>query len=108
MGRDRGETQDRASPRAERRLLNPFGPLGEAHTEPFDMGDLGVAHPAGLLLHTVLRSLPGQEEPSPLPKSPPHPLLPPWASPPRPEVAGQLVFPSLPTTLAFSSSWGRK
>lgn len=36
------------------------------------------------------------------------PVLPPWASPPSPELAQQLVFPSLPAIPASPSSWGRK
>ena len=60
---------------AERRLLNPESAPWERHTQrPFEVGDLGVAHPQ--LGHSFRQCflLSGQEKPSPLPKyTPPTP-----------------------------------
>lgn len=97
---------------AERRLLNPESAPWERHTQrPFEVGDLGVAHPqlghgfrqCSLLSWDKKSLLLFQNTPHPS-----LPVLPPWASPPSPELAQQLVFPFLPAILASPSSWGRK
>ena len=97
---------------AERRLLNPESAPWERHTQrPFEVGDLGVAHPQ--LGHGFRQCflLSWDKKSLLLFQNTPHPslpVLPPWVSPPSPELAQQLVFPFLPAILASPSSWGRK